>query len=129
MNRRDFCKTVLSTTGLILLPSFSLSFPALEKNSDFSTFWTRDRTLEIQRQDNKEKISAKYFVNGQYDQKAYQALCWIFRDAKDQNKTAKMSRKLIDLFYAQQEWLRMKNESNPLITLNSGYRKGQFILV
>lgn len=109
INRRS-----LICSALILLPT--RSFSAIDD------FWSRDRCLELQRLDTKEKIFSKYYVNGEYLQDEYKKICWLLRDAKDQNQVCKIDYDLINLVYAQQEYFRIKGNTNPLITVTSGYR-------
>ncbi len=112
MDRRNF---IYGLSALAL----GQVFPAVADNK---RFWARDRIISIYRPASGEKKIIKYYQNGQYSQEAYKALCWIFRDVKDQNSMFRINISLINLLYAQQQYLRDIGRSNPVIVLHSGYR-------
>ena len=121
MQRRAFLKAggvgALSLfCGGVLLPA-TPSMAAVQQQD----FWYRDRFLEIRRADTGERRLIGFYVNGHYRPDEYRAGCWLFRDAKDQNSMVSMDIGLFNLLYGLQEWARAFT-SDPLITLNSGYR-------
>lgn len=121
INRRQFLKlTALSAIGFIL-PESSFAAPIIN-NSAMNDFWTRNRYLDVRRTDNGEGGIYCFFRNGQFDLNAYDALCWLFRDAKDGNKAIKMDIGLFNLLWGIQEWERELGYTNVTYMLNSGYR-------
>lgn len=90
--------------------------------ADDKKFWLRDRSLALYRPASKEKKNIVFFKEGRYIQEGYRGLCWMLRDVKDSNAMAGMNISLINLLFAQQQYLRDVGRSNPLIVLHSGYR-------
>lgn len=118
MDRREFLKqsgfVVLSTLGIGFLPEV-----AAAKSSDF---WTKNRTIDILRSQTKERASITYFINGRYDDTGYRHLCYMMRDVVDNGATVAMDVGLLNLIFAQQEWLRLVGMPNPYYRQTSGYR-------
>ncbi|WP_434779713.1 YcbK family protein [Neisseria sp. Ec49-e6-T10] len=120
INRRIFLKSIIGaglTSSLITEPLL-----AYAQATDVVDFWYKNRTIELVRADNREKMSLPFFRNGQYDTEVYKAACWLLRDAKDMNQMIQMDIGVMNLMYALQEWARLAGVSNPLITVNSAYR-------
>lgn len=120
MNRRDFLKNsavaaaVVSSGGGLVLPEIALANDNL--------FWQRDRVLSIYRPASRERMNIKYFANGQYIQDGYKALCWMMRDVVDGNQMKAMNINLINLLFAQQQYMRDLGRANPELVFLSGYR-------
>ncbi len=119
MNRRDFLKKSASTflavySGGFLLPEIALA--------DDQKFWQRARTLSIYRPSSKERRNIKFFADGHYIQDGYKALCWMMRDVVDNNAMHRININLINLLFAQQQYLRDSGRSNTEIVLHSGFR-------
>lgn len=102
------------SAGGILLPQIALA--------DDDKFWQRDRVLSLYRKDAKETRHIKFFENGRYIQEGYSGICWMLRDVVDGNRMVGMNINLINLLFAQQQYLRDVGRPNPMITLLSGYR-------
>lgn len=118
LTRRHFLHTTgagfaLAASGL-LLPQIALA--------DDKRFWQRDRVLSIYRPSSKETKHIKFFSQGKYVQDGYKALCWMMRDVVDGNQMVGMDINLINLLFAQQQYLRDVGRSNPMLVLHSGYR-------
>lgn len=127
MNRRQFIKGLGALTlsaGGILLPAAGLFLPetARAQEGTADAFWKRDRILHVKRLGLGERISVRYFRNGQYDNEAYGRICWLFRDFKDQNRWKPIDVDLIDSMWAVQEWTRQEQSQEPLWELTSAYR-------
>lgn len=84
----------------------------------------RDRWLDLERPDSKEKSTFCYFRQGQgWDVRGYQQACGLLRDVRYKS-TVRMSPKLLDLLFLIQVWLRV-NKLPYKILVNSGYRTPQ----
>ncbi|HFA6139201.1 TPA: DUF882 domain-containing protein [Neisseria gonorrhoeae] len=120
MNRRDFLKlsakaaALASSGGLLLLPEIVLA--------DDSRFWKRSRVLSIYRPASRERKNIKFFADGQYIQEGYKALCWMMRDVVDNHQMHAININLINLLFAQQQYLRDLGRPNPELVLHSGFR-------
>lgn len=122
MNRRSFLKTS-AAVAYTAVGSAGILFPDEAYALGDHQFWQRDRVIEYRRADNKETGRIKIFDRNQgYLKSGYQQACWALRDLKDGNAMARMDVQLFNLMYAIQEWACMAGKSNPLITINSGYR-------
>lgn len=113
MKRRDFIKGCSAIT----LAGFSSIILADDKK-----FWLRDRSISLYRPISGERKNIKFFQNGKYLVEGYRALCWMFRDVKDNNAMAKINISLVNLLFAQQQYLNAHGRSNPVIVLHSGFR-------
>ncbi|HHH9443109.1 TPA: YcbK family protein [Pseudomonas aeruginosa] len=85
---------------------------------------SRDRWLDLERPDSREKSAFCYFRQGQgWDVRGYQEACILLRDVK-YKATVRMSPKLLDLLFLIQVWLRV-NRLPFRVLVNSGYRTPQ----
>jgi Uncharacterized protein conserved in bacteria len=106
---------------MLSIASAFAAFPPSALAND-KKFWIRDRNLYLYRPASRERKNIKFFQNGKYIQDAYKQLCWMFRDVKDNNSVTAINISLINLLFAQQQYLRDHGRSNPIIILHSGYR-------
>jgi len=118
MNRREFLSksmafVAVSTAG-ILLPDIAA---ASDRN-----FWYRDRWIDIKRAQTGERARIDFFKSGQYIPEAYQQLCFLMRDVVDRGMVTSIDFGVFNLMYGIQGWARDAGVSNPVITVNSGYR-------
>lgn len=116
--RRQFLAGLIATPALI---STSQAFGKARPYDWRVVALNRDRWLDLERPDSREKAAFCYFRRGKgWDVRGYQQACSILRDVKF-DSTVRMSPKLLDLLYLIQVWLRV-NKLPFKILVNSGYR-------
>ena len=119
MNRRDFL--VKSSASALVLGTSGLLLPdvAAARTDDF---WSKDRVLSVRRSQTGETSLLAFYRSGRYDPAVYRQACYLLRDVVDRNTMASMDIGLLNLMWGLQEWARMTGTSNPLLSINSGFR-------
>lgn len=85
----------------------------------------RDRWLHLERASTGEKGVFRYYVRGRgWESKGYATACYLLRDVTS-NVTIKMDKRLIDLLFIIQSWLRL-NKLPYVITIISGHRTEKY---
>lgn len=123
ITRRDFLKTA---TGIMIAGPAAI-LPALPAEAkaiiNMDDFWSKDRWIDCRRADTGERRQIQFYrSDAGYDGSAYRNVCWLLRDAKDQNTMIGVDVGLLNLIYAMQEWARLSGRPDPVITVNSAYR-------
>lgn len=118
MNRREF---LIKGAALVATGAAGILLPDIAAASS-STFWTRDRTVVLRRAQTGDMATIKFFQNGRLLPESYKQLCWMLRDVVDRGQMSSIDFGVFNLMYGIQEWAREAGVTNPVITVNSGYR-------
>jgi uncharacterized protein YcbK (DUF882 family) len=83
-------------------------------------FWSRPRTLDLQRKDTNERFAMTYWQNGSVDYDGYKKACEMMRDAHV-GEVVQMDMRLLDLICATQAWIKYYGYNVPFL-IHSAYR-------
>lgn len=120
MDRRQFLKTGLGTTGGLVLP-VALMSQAHANTYDLGFDLTKgERRINLFRPKTGERLNFVYMRDGVWQDEAYEYICWILRDVKA-GKHARMDPRLIAVLDWTQRYLTKFGYHGPIHIL-SGYR-------
>lgn len=120
MNRRDMLRQMVATAAGILVPTSTLLTPSVAAAS-MDDFWVRDRTLWLKRAQTGEEFHVTFWTQNQIITDDYIRLCYILRDAEEQ-ETVTIDVNLLNLLYGMQRWDALLTGRSKPIIVNSGYR-------
>lgn len=112
MNRRQFLASGLASGVGLIVPQIACA--------SLDDYWERDRVLWLQR-GRKEQYRVTYWADGELDQRNYERLCYLLRDAEEETAVL-MDPALLDLLYGVQYWQELLLHRPVPLIISSGFR-------